>query len=126
MKLTLTVTSGTLAGRTYDLETGFLTVGRSENCTVRFDPSTERIASKQHAFTEARPDGYYLTDNASTNGTLLNGERIERAKLSSGDNIQFGRKGATATIAVNEVRPPEAGDFRELQIHKFEEAARSA
>ena len=101
MKLTLTVTSGTLAGRTYDLETGFLTVGRSENCTVRFDPASERIASKQHAFVEARPDGFYLTDNASTNGTLLNGDTIERAKLSSGDDVQFGRKGVMATISID-------------------------
>ncbi|MEP7212162.1 MAG: PrsW family glutamic-type intramembrane protease [Acidobacteriota bacterium] len=128
MKLTLTITSGTLAGRTFDLETGFLTVGRSENCSVRFDPSTERIASKQHAFIEARPDGYYLTDNASTNGTFLNGEQIERHKLSSGDNIQFGRKGATATVSVVEpsVFAPAAGDFREMQLQQFQEAARSA
>src|SRR5215218_6310114 len=128
MKLTLTVTSGTLAGRTYDLETGFLTVGRSENCTVRFDPANERIASKQHAFIEARPDGYYLSDNASTNGTLLNGERIDRAKLASGDNVQFGRKGATATVVVNEanVAVTNGGDFRELQIQNFENAARAA
>ena len=72
MKLQLTVESGTLAGQRFELETGFLTVGRSETCSVRFDPASERIASKQHAFIEAGPDGYYLTDNQSTNGTLLN------------------------------------------------------
>lgn len=128
MKLTLTVTSGTLAGRTYDLETGFLTVGRSENCTVRFDPASERIASKQHAFIEARPDGYYLADNASTNGTYLNGERIERAKLHSGDEIQFGRKGATAraNIVEDAASAPPASDFRQLQVQQYEDAARAA
>jgi RsiW-degrading membrane proteinase PrsW (M82 family) len=120
MKLMLTVTSGTLAGRTYDLETGFLTVGRSENCTVRFDPKSERIASKQHAFIEARPDGFYLTDNASTNGTLLNGERIERAKLNSGDTIQFGRNGATASLNIESTTPV---DFRAMQIRGYENAA---
>ena len=73
MKLRLTINGGSLAGREFDLETGFLTVGRSETCSVRFDPLTERIASKQHAFIEARPDGFYVTDNKSTNGTLLNG-----------------------------------------------------
>ena len=70
MKLQLTIGSGTLAGQVFDLETGFMTIGRGENCTVRFDPSGERIASKQHAFIEAKADGYYLTDNQSTNGTL--------------------------------------------------------
>src|SRR6476620_1501264 len=126
MKLTLAVTSGTLAGRTYDLETVFLTVGRSENCTVRFDPASERIASKQHAFIEARPDGYYLADNASTNGTYLNGERIDRAQIHSGDEIQFGRKGATATAIIIETvaNVPPAADFRQMQLQQYEDAVR--
>ena len=98
MKLLLTVQSGSLAGRTYELTEGFLTVGRSENCAVRFDPLTERIASKQHAFIEVKPDGFYLTDNQSSNGTLLNDQKIQSAKLASGDRIQFGRKGVEATV----------------------------
>jgi Predicted membrane protein len=92
------MTSGSLAGRQYDLETGFLTIGRGDTCTVRFDPLAERIASKQHAFIEARPDGYYITDNQSTNGTLVNGGRVETAKLASGDEVRFGKNGATARV----------------------------
>ncbi|HYJ92866.1 MAG TPA: FHA domain-containing protein, partial [Pyrinomonadaceae bacterium] len=68
MQLRLTINGGSLTGQEFTLQTGFLTVGRSETCSVRFDPLTERIASKQHAFIEAKPDGYYLTDNKSTNG----------------------------------------------------------
>src|SRR3954452_22726003 len=102
MKLLLTINSGTLASRIFELETGFLTVGRGENCSVRFDPASERIASKQHAFIEARADGYYLTDNESTNGTLLNGERIQKSKLKSGDTIQFGRNGVTAGVNIEQ------------------------
>ena len=90
MKLQLTINSGSLTGQVFDLETGFLTVGRGENCSVRFDPAGERIASKQHAFIEAKPDGYYLTDNQSTNGTLVNGSRIQVVRLNNGDTIQFG------------------------------------
>jgi RsiW-degrading membrane proteinase PrsW (M82 family) len=105
MKLRLTMTSGSLAGRQYDLETGFLTIGRGETCTVRFDPLAERIASKQHAFIEARPDGFYITDNQSTNGTLVNGERVETAQLASGDEVRFGRNGVTARIDIE----PSAG-----------------
>src|SRR2546421_12354673 len=101
MKLQLRIESGTLAGRTFDLETGFLTIGRSETCSVRFDPLKERIASKQHAFIESLADGFYITDNKSTNGTLLNGSRIEHAKLSSGDRIQFGTNGSTASVFIN-------------------------
>ncbi len=100
MKLLLTINSGTIAGRKYELSGGFLTVGRGENCGVRLDPQTERIASKQHAFIEAKSDGFYLTDNQSTNGTFVNGLRVQIGKLNSGDVIEFGKNGVTATVSI--------------------------
>src|SRR5580765_4992681 len=103
MKLHLTIDTGTIAGRSFDLETGFLTIGRSETCSVRFDPISERIASKQHAFIEARADGFYLRDNKSTNGTLVNGVKVDTVKLVSGDQVQFGANGATATVRIDEM-----------------------
>src|SRR4051794_4659431 len=115
MKLRLTITSGSLAGRQYDLETGFLTVGRGDTCTVRFDPLAERIASKQHAFIEARADGFFVTDNKSTNGTLVNGVPVESAKLNNGDEIRFGKNGNTATVEIDTFADgprPEATDAR--------------
>ena len=103
MKLRLTVTSGTLSGQVFQLTEGFLTVGRGQTCSVRFDPQTETIASKQHAFIEAKSDGFYLTDNQSTNGTLLNGANIQTAKLKNGDQIQFGRNGNIAIVGIDEL-----------------------
>lgn len=100
MKLLLTIESGSLAGQMFDLTSGFITIGRSDNCSIRFDPLSEKIASKQHAFIEAKPDGFYLTDNSSTNGTFVNGERIQTTKLNSGDQIQFGRNGNTAKVSI--------------------------
>ena len=100
MKLLLNIQSGSLTGNRFELTEGFLTVGRSENCSIKFDPLQERIASKQHCFIEAKPDGFYLIDNQSTNGTLLNGQRIETAKLNSGDTIQFGKGGIEANIFI--------------------------
>ncbi len=100
MKLFLTIESGSLAGQTFDLMSGFITIGRSDNCSVRFDPLNEKIASKQHAFIEAKDDGFYLTDNSSTNGTFINGEQIQSAKLKSGDSIQFGRNGNTGRVSI--------------------------
>jgi protease PrsW len=100
MRLLLTITSGSLNGQTFDLSEGALSIGRSENSSIRFDPLTEKIASKQHAFIELRPDGFYLIDNRSTNGTFLNERRIDSAKLNDGDIIQFGKHGNTAKVAV--------------------------
>ena len=122
MKLRLTVNSGTLAGRIFELESGFLTIGRGENCSIRFDPRTERIASKQHAFIEARSDGFYITDNKSLNGTLVNGRPIERAKIRSGDTIQFGRNGAVAAVAIDD-RPLTAPDLGAEQFRQIQQAA---
>lgn len=98
------INSGTLAGRSFELTKGFLTIGRSENCGVRFDPFAEKIASKQHAFIESKSDGYYLTDYNSTNGTFLNGQKITTAKLNSGDRIQFGKNGSEAIVSIESVK----------------------
>lgn len=122
MKLLLTITSGTLSGHVFELQSGFLTIGRGENCSVRFDPAGERIASKQHAFIEAKADGYYLSDNASTNGTILNGERVEKSKIKTGDNIQFGKNGVTALITIQEppaAQAPAPEVYRQEQIQQF-------
>ena len=121
MILRLTVENGTLAGRTFELTSGFLTIGRGENCSIRFDPRIERIASKQHAFIEARSDGFYLTDNKSLNGTFVNGHRIERTRINSGDRIQFGRNGTSAVIYVDQHAPMP--DLAAAQFHQIEIAA---
>ncbi len=104
MKLALTINSGTLAGRTFELSEGFLTIGRGDNCGVRFDPFAEKIASKQHAFIESKPDGFYITDYNSTNGTFLNGQKISTSKLNSGDIVQFGKNGSEAVVSIEQIK----------------------
>ena len=49
--------------------------------------------SKQHALIEIRRGEYLLRDNGSTNGTLLNGQRVEKkpVKVHDGDVIGFAR-----------------------------------
>ena len=123
MKLLLTLTSGTLAGRVFELETGFLTIGRGQNCSVRFDPVAERIASKQHAFIEFRADdGFCLTDNHSTNGTYINGIRVGSARLSDGDSIQFGANGVVATVRIEASGTAQPAD-RAHEIQQFNRMA---
>ncbi|MEO5860817.1 MAG: PrsW family glutamic-type intramembrane protease [Pyrinomonadaceae bacterium] len=129
MKLRLTITSGTLNGQTFELETGFLSIGRSETCSVRFDPSAERIASKQHAFIEAKQDGFYIRDNASTNGTLVNDSRVETAKLNHGDSLQFGRNGTTGTVIIEPtITAPAIApfEFQQIQNQQFQQAEAEA
>lgn len=101
MKLSLKIKSGTLAGHSFELGEGITTIGRGENCKIKFDPFGEKIASKNHAFIELKPDGFYLTDANSTNGTYLNGQKITTVKLNSGDQIQFGKQGAEAEVEIS-------------------------
>ena len=49
--------------------------------------------SRQHAVIEIKQDGYFLRDCGSTNGTFLNGTRIEKkpVPLSDKDMVSFAR-----------------------------------
>jgi RsiW-degrading membrane proteinase PrsW (M82 family) len=104
-----------MAGKTAELDGGFLTFGRDVNCNVRFD-ANERVVSSKHAFIEARPDGFYLTDNNSTNGTFVNGNRVQIHKLNSEDVLSLGKDGVTVRVfieappsAPNQFQPPQTG-----------------
>jgi RsiW-degrading membrane proteinase PrsW (M82 family) len=100
MKLKITIQNGSMAGRAAQLESGFLTLGRDLNCIVRFD-ANERVVSSKHAFIEAKPDGFYLTDNNSTNGTYVNGSRIQFHKLNSEDVFSLGREGIAIKVYID-------------------------
>jgi hypothetical protein len=66
-----------------------LTVGRSEQNDVELHG--DDFASAEHARFEPRRDGVWLTDVGSTNGTFVNGARLERARrLVPGDVIRIG------------------------------------
>lgn len=110
MKLILSIESGSLAGRTFELEEGSLTLGRGEGCSVRFDPASERVMSKHHCVIERTGEGFAIRDNQSTNGTFHNGQRVESAILKDGDDLQFGRNGIKARVSVH----PSAADTAEM------------
>jgi RsiW-degrading membrane proteinase PrsW (M82 family) len=101
-KLQITVRDGPMAGRSREVSTGFLTIGRSPDCTLQFDPHADRVVSTRHAVIQAEAGGYYLIDQKSRNGTYVNGTRIERIKLNSGDVIQFGSGGPQAFISIQQ------------------------
>lgn len=69
---------------------GTITVfGRAEDCEVAF-PGNPNI-SRRHAQLEIRPDGYFLTDLGSSNGTSVNGQAVAgETRLSTGDFITLG------------------------------------
>jgi RsiW-degrading membrane proteinase PrsW (M82 family) len=91
--LRIIIQSGSLAGQEFQLEPGdrsHLTIGRAEESAVRLD---EPVVSARHAIIVADGDDFYLLDQRSTNGTFLNGTRVEQAKLQDGDVIELGAQG---------------------------------
>ncbi|HUG07054.1 MAG TPA: FHA domain-containing protein [Candidatus Limnocylindria bacterium] len=55
-------------------------------------PLSDEAASARHAVLELRDGEWWIEDLGSTNGTLVNGTRIERAeRVRSGDELAIGR-----------------------------------
>jgi hypothetical protein len=64
-------------------------VGRDGRSGIRLHH--DEFASGQHARIEPRPDGAWVSDLGSTNGTFLNGKKLDRAQLARvGDLIRVG------------------------------------
>ena len=51
----------------------------------------EATISRAHAAVGYDDTGFYVEDLGSTNGTLVNGARVDRGALKTGDQIQIGR-----------------------------------
>ena len=76
------------AGRTLEVAAPTV-IGRDGQSGIRL--GHDEFASGRHARIEPRPDGVWLDDLGSTNGTFVNGKRLERAQLvRAGDVIRVG------------------------------------
>lgn len=81
---------------------GIIAIGRVEGNDVVLHG--ERGASRRHATIERTVDGWKLVDQMSSNGTLLNGEKLNFAFLKEGDKIRIG----STTILVTGLAPAPA------------------
>ncbi|HQU83354.1 MAG TPA: FHA domain-containing serine/threonine-protein kinase [Pyrinomonadaceae bacterium] len=89
MRVTLRVVAGPQTGRvfTFDQHDTFM-IGRSED--AHFCLPHDRFFSRHHCILEIVPPQAFLRDLGSTNGTFVNGIRVETAHLKNGDRIQGG------------------------------------
>lgn len=84
----LVVERGPRAGMTYLISEGNTTVGRHPASDIFLDDVT---VSRHHCRFIAAPAGLVVEDSGSTNGTYVNGGRVDRIGLSPGDEVVVGR-----------------------------------
>lgn len=75
-------------GEAFALGTDVTHVGRGMTADVRLDDHT---VSARHAIIVARAAGLRILDDRSTNGTVVNGRRVDEAELHDGDVVVLGR-----------------------------------
>jgi hypothetical protein len=89
--IALSVLSGPLEGRRFDVPPAGLRIGASGDNHVAI--SGDDYLSSHHAHIEEQQGHYLLYDDHSRNGTFLNGKAVENTPvaLKSGDRIRVGR-----------------------------------
>lgn len=83
------VTSGRLTGTRIPLGTGDILIGRNPECLLVLD---DDFASGRHAALVRTADGWAVEDLGSTNGTFVDGIRIdELVGIVPGNQVRIGR-----------------------------------
>ena len=100
-KAQLSVLNGRSKGATLEMsQRREYTVGRSGNTDLQLrDPPVSRV----HCKIEFDGDYFWLIDNGSANGTLVNEQRVQRYMLYDGDTITLGK----TDIQFRITEPPE-------------------
>ncbi len=91
----LQVFSGPLAGEVFHLTQDITTIGSIDGNDLVIP---DEGVSKRHAGIKIEEMRYELADFGSTNGTLVNGRKINRQFLADGDTIRIGNSEMTFSI----------------------------
>jgi hypothetical protein len=91
MGILLEIKAGPMAGKVISLKSGeSVTVGRAQG-RAQFALPHDTFMSGLHFAVECGPQGCRVQDRKSSNGTFLNGARIQVAMLANGDEIKSGQ-----------------------------------
>ncbi len=82
-------------------------IGRSEDS--HFCLPQDRYFSRHHCILEIAPPQCFMRDLGSTNGTFVNGIRVETCYLKSGDRIQGGETVLEVEVSTETESPPIYG-----------------
>jgi hypothetical protein len=118
MRVVVTHLTGAFQGQRQLFDAPELTIGRARENTVRLG-LYDTLASSRHASLVAERDHYVLRDLNSTNGTYVNGKRVERARLRGGETVTFGYGGPELYFEFFEQLPDTVPSLAESQEFPF-------
>ena len=95
-------TSGPLAGTRHLLGSEVTRIGRSRDNDIVIAGSDAAIVSSQHCEIRRTGEGFRIADLGSTNGTLVNGEKVSEAELHPPCSIRLGPGGPELTLLEDE------------------------
>src|SRR5215471_17249142 len=94
--LTFQIYKGDQLLRTETLNQDIIKVGKLASSHLRLD---DESVSRMHAVIEVTgPDEIYIIDLGSNRGTIVNGQKVNKCKLASGDEIHLGDTRVVVTI----------------------------
>jgi pSer/pThr/pTyr-binding forkhead associated (FHA) protein len=82
------IQSGFYEGLEVSLDRDWLVIGRGRGADTVL---AEATISRAHAAIGHDEGTYFIQDLGSTNGTLVNGAKVDRQPLKNGDEIRMGR-----------------------------------
>ena len=104
MALVIRILTGARAGQRERFEKASIIVGRHESSDLRFDPEADLDVSGRHAEFRIGKGTYVLHDNASTNGSYVNGQRVQgTVELKDGDKVRFGTNGPEVEVRIADI-----------------------
>jgi len=107
VSITFTITQGE-STRTEALTQDVIKIGKLESSHLRID---DEGVSRMHSVIEVSgPGDVHIIDLGSASGTVVNGQKVNKTKLESGDQLQFGNALVVVEIgqAVQAVSQPPA------------------
>jgi pSer/pThr/pTyr-binding forkhead associated (FHA) protein len=115
MEVKLVVANGKQAGKEISVKSPKFLIGRNVDCQLR---PQSHLVSRRHCAILTEENSAIVEDLGSTNGTFLNGEKLEgRRELKSGDRIKVGLLEVDVQLAV------AVGGKSKSKVQNVQEAA---
>ncbi len=97
----------------YALDTESLVIGRRPECDIHID---NLAVSGRHARVVTVAGSPFLEDLDSTNGTFVNGKKVDKQSLADGDLITIGKHALRVVLTVNGRAGGSADQFAETIV----------